>query len=48
VALVVVLTRRAKGLNALDSFGMVVEPIFVLCFVAVLAWDLIKRLLLVS
>jgi hypothetical protein len=45
VAFAAVLTWKAKGFNALDKFGSVVQPMFVLCLVAAVGWSLIKRLL---
>jgi hypothetical protein len=38
VALVVVLTWKAKGLSLLDRFGTVVQPMFVLFIVAAFVW----------
>lgn len=43
--LVVVLMWKTKGLNALDAFSKVIQPMFVIFTVAAFAWGIFKNLL---
>ncbi len=45
VVLVGVLTWKAKGLNVLDCFSNIVQPMFVLFTIAAFAWSALKSFL---
>ncbi|WP_106001647.1 hypothetical protein [Magnetospirillum gryphiswaldense] len=45
ILLVAALVWKTKGLNALDSFSNVVQPMFVIFTIAAFAWWMLKRFL---